>query len=238
MFNKSLLFISFLALSAIGHGQTVSEVLQRMGKQYSSAQPFQYNSNYTLYKTAESKKAEETYKGFFCKNSQNEIYMKINQTEILNSKSINIQVSHPEKAIQIAEPIPHYFGNFDINTLLDMCKIETFKDFKTYWEITLITKNYSTLPYSKIIVQITKKYFLQKSIFYYSTAVNFSKDYRAPKTFLPRLEVSNSNFNRNPVNTALFSISTYLNLLSKNKYSAATRLKNYEIIDQRNTSNK
>ena len=53
----------------------------------------------------------------------------------------------------------NYFGNFDIKPLLDLCKIESFKDYKTYWEITLTAKNLSNLPYSKIIIQISRKYF-------------------------------------------------------------------------------
>ncbi|WP_281635417.1 hypothetical protein [Flavobacterium marginilacus] len=209
-----------------------------MGKIYSAAESLQYNSSYILYKTADSKKAEQAYKGLFCKNSQNEIYMKIDQTEILNSKSINLKISHLEKAIQISDPIKNYNGNFDIKPLLDLCKIESFKDFKTYWEIILIAKNYSNLPYSKIIVQISKKYFLQKSIFYYSTAVNFSKDYRAPKSYLPRLEVSNSGFSRKPANSSLFLNNSYFTTIGKNKLIPADRLKYYEVIDQRNSSNK
>ncbi|WP_124019465.1 LolA family protein [Flavobacterium hydrophilum] len=238
MLYKSLFIISFLATTVVGHAQTVNEVLQRMGKQYSSAESLQYNSNYTLYKTAESKKIEQSYKGLFCKNSRNEIYMKVDQTEILNSKSINLKINHSEKAILLSDPLQSYFGNFDINPLLDLCTIESFKDFKIYWEIILTPKKYSNLPYSKIVVQISKKYFLQKSVFYYNTAVNFSKDYRSPKSYLPRLEVSNFNFNRKAVNASLFADKTYFDVLSKNKYVPTARLKNYEIIDQRNISNK
>jgi hypothetical protein len=227
MFYKLLFIINFLVVGTIADAQTVNEVLQRMGKQYSLAEPLQYNSNYELYKTADSKKVEQSYKGIFCKNSQNEVYMKIDQTEIVNSNNANLQISHSEKAIQISAPLKSYFGNFDINPLLDLCKIESFKDLKAYWEIILIPKKFSNLTYSKIIVQISKKYFLQKSIFYYNTAVNFSNDYRAPKSYLPRLEVSNFNFNRKTVNSSIFKTNPYL-----------LRLKNYEIIDIRNISNK
>lgn len=238
MFHKVILFISFLTISTIGYSQTANEVLQQMGKQYSTAQPLQYDSNYALYKSAESKKIEQSYKGLFVKNAANELYMKIDQTEILNSKSINLKISHPEKAIQIGDPIKNYFGSLDIKPLLDLCKIESFKDFKTYWAITLTAKNYSNLPYSKIVIEISKKYYLQKSVFYYSTAVNFSKDYRVPKSYYPRLEVTNTNFNRKPVNAALFASKNYFTSSGGHKYILAERLQHYEIIDQRNISNK
>ncbi len=236
MLQKALIIL-FLALCPLGYGQTVNEVLEQMGKQYSIGQPLQYNSNYALYKTDTSKKIEQSYKGTFSKNAANDVYMKIDQTEILNSKTINLKISHNEKAIEIANPIKNYFGDFDIKPLLELCKIESFKDIKTYWEITFTAKKYSTLPYSKIVIQISKKYYLQKSIFYYSTAVNFSKDYRAPKSYYPRLEVINTNFTRKAPNPALFTTTNYF-LTNKNKYVPVERLKNYEIIDQRNISNK
>lgn len=236
MLNKIILFISLFALGSI-YSQTASEVMEQVGKQYSIVQPLQYNSSYALYKSANSKNVEQAYKGIFVKNAFNEVYMKIDQTEILNSKTVNIKISHSEKAIQIADPLKNYFGSLDVKPLFDLCKVESFKDFKTYWEIVLTAKNYSSLPYSKIVLQITKKYFLQKSTFFYSTAVNFSKDYKTPKNYHPRLEVSNTNFNRRAVNASLFVTKSYLTAAGKNKFQPAQNIKDYEIIDQRTISN-
>ncbi|MFB3389842.1 hypothetical protein [Flavobacterium sp. LAR06] len=235
MFGKAILYGSFLIGSA-GYSQNVNEVLQQMAKQYSISQPLQYNSNYVLYKSAASKTAEQSYKGVFMKNAGNEVYMKIDQTEIVNSKTINLKISHREKAIQIADPIKNYFGSLDIKPLLDLCRIESFKDFKTYWEIILTAKNYTNLPYSKIVIQISKKYYLQKSVFYYSTAVNFSKDYQTPKSYYPRLEVANTNFNRKAVNAAFFKTADYFTSPGRNKFIPAERFKQYQVIDLRNIS--
>jgi hypothetical protein len=238
MFYKKIFYISVLLSCCIGYTQTVSEVFQKMGNLYSVAKPLQYKSSYALYKDSDSKKIEQSYKGIFYKNSLNEIYMKIGETEILNSKAVNLKISHPEKAVEISDPINNYFGNFDVKPLLNLCKIESFKDYKTYWEITLITKKYSNLPYSKIVIQIAKNYFLQKSIFYYNTAVNFSKDYRAPNAYYPRLEVINTNYNRNPVNSSFFNSNSYFILSRKKQYVMTARLGKYEVIDQRTSSNK
>jgi len=237
MLNKIILFINFLVIGSSAYCQTASEVIQQVGKQYSMAKPLQYNSSYVLYKSADSKKVEQAYKGIFVKNDLNEVYMKIDQTEILNSKTINLKISHSEKAIEIADPLKNYFGSLDVKPLFELCKVESFKDFKTYWEIVLTAKNYSSLPYSKIILQITKKYFLQKSTFFYSTAVNFSNDYKSPKNYHPRLEVTNTNFNRRSVNSSLFSTKSYLAASGKNKFQPAEKIKNYEITDQRTISN-
>jgi len=215
----------------------VSTVFKKLGEQYSVAKPLQYQSKYVLYKDFDSKKIEESYKGSFYKNSQNEIYMKIGDTEILNSKSVNLKISHPEKAIEISNPVPTYYGDFDMKPLLELCKIEKFIDYKSYWEITLTVKPFSSLPYSKIIVMVSKTYFLQKQVFYYNTATNFSQDFRKPDVHYPRLEIVYANYNRNAVNASIFKNSTYFTASGKDGIVLSPRLKNYEIVDQRNNSN-
>lgn len=231
MFYKKIIYVWVLFNCALAHSQSVSEVFQKLGKQYSIPKPLQYKSSYALYKDFDSKKIEESYNGIFYKNEFNEVYMKIGDSEILNSKKVYLKINHSEKAIQILNPIANYFGDFDMKALLDLCKVEKFLDYKTYWEITMVARPYSSLPYSKIVVQITKNYFLQKQIFYYNTAVNFSKDYRSPDSHYPRLEVTNTNYNRNPVKASIFNSSTYFTISGKKQIILSERLKKYEIID-------
>ncbi|MHC0439216.1 hypothetical protein [Flavobacterium sp. 3-210] len=238
MFYKKIIYVWVLFNCCLAHAQTVNEVFQKLAKQYSLAKPLQYQSTYSLYKDFDSKKIEETYKGVYYKNDRNEIYTKIGDTEILNSKAIYLKISNSEKAMEITNPIPNYAGDFEMKPLLDLCKIEKFVDYKSYWEITLVAKPYSSLSYSKIVVQITKNYFLQKQIFYYNTVINFSKDYRKPDPHYPRLEIIHKNFNRNAVNASIFSTSTYFTTTAKKQIVPAEKLKKYEIIDQRVISNK
>lgn len=209
--------------------QSVNDVFKQLAKQYSLNKPLQYKANYALYKDFDSKKIEENYNGAFYKNDLNEVYMKIGDSEILNSKTVFLKINNTEKAIEILDPVKNYFGDFDIKPLYELCKIESFLDYKSYWEITLVSKQYSSLPYSKIIVQISKSYFLQKQIFYYNTAINFSKDYRSPDSHYPRLEITYSNFNRNPVAASLFSTSTYFTKSAKEKIILTEKFKKYKI---------
>lgn len=235
---KKLLYVWVLFSSCLAHTQTVNQVFQKLAKQYSEAKPLQYKSSYSLYKDFDAKKVEETYKGIYYKNASNEIYTKIGDTEMLNSKTVFLKISNAEKAIEISNPVPNYAGDFDMKPLLDVCKIEKFVDYKSYWEITMVAKPYSSLPYSKIVVQVTKSYFLQKQTFYYNTAVNFSKDYRSPDPHYPRLEIINTNFNRNPVNASVFNTKTYFTTSAKKQILLVERLKKYELNDQRVISNK
>lgn len=238
MFCKKIIYVWVLFNCCLAHTQTVNQVFQKLAKQYSDANPLQYKSSYTLYKDFDSKKIEESYKGIFYKNADNESYSKIGDTEILNSKTVFLKISNAEKAVEISNPAPGYTGDFDMKPLLDICKIEKFVDYKSYWEITMVAKTLSSLPYSKIVVQVTKSYFLQKQTFYYNTALNFSKDYRSPDPHYPRLEIINTNFNRNPVNASVFNTKIYFTTLTKKQVVLVERLKKYEIIDQRVISNK
>jgi hypothetical protein len=234
---KKIIVFCTLFFSFSGHSQTIAEVFQRLVKQYSSAQPLQYKSSYMMYKDADSKKVTESYAGVFIKNASNEVYVKIGPTEILNSKKVNVRASDAQKAVLISDPVKNYMGEFDMKSLLELCKVESFIDYNTYWEITLMVKQFSALPYSKIVIQVTKGYFLQKQVFYYDTAINFSKDYRSPDTHYPRLEITHTGFNRNPVNTSLFLSKTYFSLSKDNKIVLVARLKKYEIVDKRTVSN-
>lgn len=231
MFYKRILCVLALINCSLGHAQSVRDIFQKMGKYHSAAEPLQYKSHYTLYRDYDSKKIEESYKGTFYKNVSNEVYAKIGETEIISSRTAFLKISHQEKAIQILNPIPNYMGDFDIKPLLDRCRIEKFLDYKAYWEITLSAKPYSSLAYSKIVVQISKDYLLRKRIFYYNAAVNFSKDYRRADPHYPRLEVTNSDYSRNPIKAGIFESSTYFTRSGTKQIVLSEKLKKYEIID-------
>lgn len=236
MFLKKLIGVFGLLCCSFGYSQDAKEIFKKVGEQYGTAKPLQYKVSYALFKDLDSKKVEESYAGVFYKNAQNEMYTKIGNTEILNTKKVNLKVSHPEKVIVINKPVANYKGDFDIKPLLDMCKIEKCTDMKTFWEITLKTNSFTGLPYSKIIVRVSKTYFIQKQVFYYSAPSNFSKDYRKPDSHYPRLEVTYSNFNRNPVTASLFNTQSYFTS-SGGKIVLSQQLKKYEIVDQRNVAN-
>jgi hypothetical protein len=158
--------------------------------------------------------------------------MKIDQTEIVNSKLFNIKVSHGEKEVVLGDPVSNYSGEFDISQLLELCTISSFKDYKTHWEITLLSKKFSSLPYSKIVLAISKDYFLKKQIYYYNTGINFAKDYRKSDVHYPRLEITNTDFNRKPINESLFKTAAYFSRFGKT-VALSQKLKKYTMTDKR-----
>jgi hypothetical protein len=238
MNHKIFLYVGFL-FSIVGWGQTASEVIAGINKQFTSSKPLQYNTQYNLYKDDKSKVVHQSYKGIFQKSSSNEMYMKIDKTEFLNTNKYTIKISSTEKAMIVSNRQVYATGDFDINKLLAYCTIGSFKDYKAYWEIVLINREYSSLEYSKIVLQVYKNYWIKKQIFYYNTQVNFSGDYRKQDYSSPRLEIEYSNHNNKEVSTSIFNSNLYFTISKTNSIMPSVKYKSYEVDDNReNTINK
>lgn len=212
--------------------QTREAILARVNAEYSAAKPLQFTTVYNLYKNPQSKIITETYKGNFFKNATNEIYLKINTTEYFATKKINIQVNHDEKAILAQKPQAIPQEQFNINKLLEIFQQGYLKDQKTYWEIELLAKKHSLLPYSKIILRIGKDYFIQKQVFYYSTAMNFSNDYTKKDIHKPKLEIEFSKTSRKDIAHEKFDTTPYITITKKG-LKLSEKFSSYELIDQR-----
>ncbi len=236
MEKNLIIYLNFL-LPVFLMGQTSSEVFEGVSKQFSSNKPLQFDTKYSLYKSADSKIATQSYNGFFRKNDSNEIYLKIDKTEFLNTTKYSIKANHLEKAMVVSKNQKFALGNFDINQLLSYCTINSFKDYKSYWEIVLLNRPLTGLEYSKIVLLIDKSYKIKKQVFYYNTQINFSKDYRKQDFSNPRLEIVYSNYNNKPVSQALLSSETFFTISNKNKIIPSLACQNYEIDDMRFDSN-
>lgn len=225
----------FLVLIFVSHflgAQTVQEVLNNVNKEYSKKMPLSYKVKYNLYKSKEQDKIYESYNGFFKKNEKNEIYQKIDQTELLWNNNFCLKVIHPDKLMTLSFSQPISTGEINMNDLYQFCSVKSFNKKKDLWELTLEPKAFSGLPYSKIVVWIDKKYFIKKQLFYYNTGINFSGDYKKQDVNLPVLEILYSDYNRNAIENSFFNISQYLTI-SKDKITVSDRYKGYILDDQR-----
>lgn len=228
---KFIIVILFIS-TFLGHSQTAEEVLKRVNNEYASTNYLQFETKYNLYKNKSEKNVYESYIGQFKKNEKNEIYQKIDKTEFFWNNSYCLRIIHPDKLMTLTQSQPVAFGDIDIKDLLDYCKIKSFVDKKSYWELTLESKPLSGLSYSKIIVHINKKYFIQKQLFYYSSGINFSKDYRNQDINYPVLEIIYSKHNRNKIESKYFDVSQYLSV-SKNNIKPTPQFSNYKFEDHR-----
>jgi hypothetical protein len=232
---QKYLFI-FLLSSLLGYAQTVEQVFKKLNTQYSAPQPLQYKSEYRLYKAENLKKAEEVYGGTYFKNAADDTFVTIGDMEILNTRKLNLKVSNSERAIVISNPVNVIRGELDMKQVLNLCTIRDFKKILSGWQIALIPKKYSNLPYSLIVIDVNKEYFLQKQVFYYNSKMNFSKDYRRSDDHLPRLEITFREYSRTNPSKSVFSTARYFNTV-KGQLVFGAKYKNYEVTDQRIVSN-
>jgi len=230
--KHKLIIIVLLVFAQNASSQTVEEVLSNIYKQYSSNESLRFETTYNLYKTFDAKEIHQSYRGVFHKNGDNDIYMKINDTEILNNKEVSIKASHTEKALLLSNPELNVAGDFDMKELLKIYKQNNFEDKQDYWEIELIA-NEMTLPHSKIVLHVTKDYLLKKQVFFYSESVNFSKDYKKSDIQTPKLEITYSNYNRDLMDEKLFATSKFLQIKNDKSAVLSSSLKGYELLDKR-----
>lgn len=229
----AIAFLLFIGGTIAFFGQTPKEIITKINDQLTAAKPLHFETSYKLYKNIKSQTVHESYKGVFQKNSQNELYMKIGDTEFINLKNCSIKLNPNEKAMAISNPQGFSLGSFDFNKLLTLCSIPSYKDYKTYWEIRLVPNKFSGLNYEKIVLQVNKNYTIKRQIFYFNSGYDFSKDYTKQEISNPRLEVEYSNYNNNSVKTSMFNSSLFFTIAKNNKIAPTAKYKGYEIMDQR-----
>lgn len=229
---RRLLIIVVVCFSTFSYAQSVDGVLKKVAQEYSNTKPLQFNTKYNLYKNSSQKKVFESYIGQFKKNGKNEVYQKIDKTEFVWNKNICLKVVHPDKLINITVSQPLEMKSFDIASLKEWCDVKSFVDRKSYWELTLATKAFSSLPYSKIVIHIGKNYFIKKQLFYYNTSIDFSTNYRKQNLDYPVLEIIYSNFTRKNESSVFFNIYKFIE--EKNKViNPSKEYQSYTIEDHR-----
>ena len=230
--KSKLIIVLLLIFSHTASSQTVRDILNNVYKQYSANMPLNFETNYKLYKTFEASKVHQNYTGVFFKNVENNMYIKIKDTEILNNKDVNLKISHQEKALIVSKPELNVAGDYDMSALLEVYKDNGLQDKGAYWEIELLP-NQIGLPYSKIVLHIAKDYFIKKQIFFYGEGVNFSNDYKKTDIQFPRLEVLYTHYNRNLADENKFKTSSFLTIKVDGSIKLSSSLKDYELIDKR-----
>jgi hypothetical protein len=213
--------------------QTLKEVFNKMNATLMAPKPVHFNTTYNLYRDAKAKSVHESYVGQFQKNSANEIYMKIDNTEFINSKKRTLKVNHDQRAILIMDPQTFTTGDFDMKKLAEVCKVKSFTDLKSHWEIILVPNAFSGLNYSSIQVLVNKDYTIKKQVFFYNTGIDFSKDYRKQDICHPRLEILYSNYNQKIPDIIKLGKDYFITFNKANKAVSSAKYRNYEIIDRR-----
>ena len=221
------IFCSHLCL----YSQSIEEVLKKVNAEYTSNKYLSYDLNYNLYKKENDIKVYESYSGIFKKNTSNFIYQKINKTEFILKGNFCLKVIHEDKTIDVSKAEPFILGDFSIKPLLEYCKVKEFKLNKGSWIIVLEPKQYTDLPYSKIVITVNGNYFITKQMFYFNSGIDFSKDYTKSEISNPVLEIRHSNHTRDKVPESLFSLGKFIsfegNIIKPSKTYSGYNIEDY-----------
>lgn len=227
------IFFCFV-FSAVNYAESGSDFLKKVRANYEDLSSLQLTMRYELFKEQNSTKVHEQYESFYGRNG-NETYRKIHTSEIINNKDYSLQINHDEKIIVVSSASKNDFFTSDIKTSLSFCKetlVTTSGDFHI---ITMILKSKIDLPYSKFVVVVDKKYFIQEMIFFYSIEMDFSKSYLTKDLHRPKLVVKYTDLSKRwKDDDGLLKTDRYLRI-DNSKIFPADAYADYSILNLTNT---
>lgn len=232
MFN--ILFLLVVPISV--HAISGKAFLKKVRAQYDNIESMQLYTHYMLYKGHYSDSIQTEYNGMYFKQNH-DYYRKIQNTEIINSVSnhIYIKINHDQKAILISDPVNYSAVDFDIKKTFKQCKDILVKEKGNNNVITLLIKNKTDIPYSKIEIEINKNYYIKEIALFYSIKMNFSssvfkQDYRFPK-----LVIKYNDFKKKwKDKSGLLNTENYISFLAdSSQIVGINNLANYQLIDVR-----
>ena len=226
------LLVFFLLFIGRVWGLDAREILSRMQQVYAGDR-LEYSCTYALYRGHASDSVYESYGGYVYR-SGGCLYQKIGLTEFIYGKDFSLKVSHDEQAVGLADVQKTPVLGIDTEEALKECSDILVEDGGTYYELRLIIKNTSRLPFSLISMRIDKRtYQLGQLDLYYTLVEDFSLSNRQTDLQAPHMRITFSDLSTAPgARESLFSIATYLQK-DDQTFIPAGICKGYELIDNR-----
>jgi hypothetical protein len=217
--KKIALFV-FLLLSLMAHSQDLTNELLSINKHYENLKNFEAKISYKTYADFTSDKVVET-KTMLVKIQGNNLYNKIDGTEMIKTSDFVLLKSDEDKTITLfdpssfANPLPSYGLDSTINGFLKICKSQKIvKDGKTTNRIKLDCP--SPQYHNVEIIYDKNDYSLQKIVIFYD--VNDQKTRFEIEYITQKL---NSSFDKD-----VFTFEKYLKKV-KNNYELESVYKDY-----------
>lgn len=236
-YKKILLFIFFIFACSFTTKNSPDEdkekvvaLLKKSKNYYEKLNAYKFNTSYDLYAN-NSNKPIESYGGFFVKNKKN-YYSKIGQTEFIITTDRTIKIDNESKLMQ------HFKGEAtQENLLYDLVKycdnFGTFNISSTdkYWICTLNSREMTFVPYSKVVIYLSKKdYSIVKQELFLISQIT-TKDAKGKDVYsYPKLQITFSDFKIEEQKLDYFKTSNYIEF-KKGTYYPAKKYSSYQIVD-------
>jgi len=178
-------------------GMDAREVLSRMQRVYATER-LEYRCTYTLFRGPESQDVAESYGGYVYREG-GYLYQQIAQTELIYGKDFFLKINHDEGAVSV--DIAQQSPGVGINTeqALKECSEVLLDDGGAYYEIKLLLKRSSKLPFSVVSMHINKKnYELMQLDLYYTVVADFASGGGNTDLQAPHMRITFSELKTDP----------------------------------------
>lgn len=234
---KLILNIVFILVTSISvYAESGKSFLKKVRANYENIESLQLYTHYMLYKGYYSDSVQSEYNGVYYKFNK-DYYRKIQNTEIINSVSHNIliKINHDQKAILISDPVDYSAVDFDIKKTFKQCKDILVKEKGNNNVVTLLIKDETDIPYSKIEIEINKSYYIKEIALFYSTKMNFSGSVFKQDFQFPKLVIKYNDFKKKwKDKTGLLNTENYINFSAdSSQITGVNNQLNYQLIDVR-----
>ncbi|WP_027420966.1 LolA family protein [Crocinitomix catalasitica] len=229
LFRLSLIiFFTLQGFSA----ETPESFLNKVRQNYEGINSLELKMNYSLYKSHNSLDKYSFDQSVFLMYGTN-TYRTVEDFELLTSDEFNLKIDNKEQRIFISNAVPAQILDYKIDVLLTFCEKLYVQDINGEKYIELLIKDEINLPFSKIKLIVTKDYLISQMTFYYSTKMDFSKDFFSKEESLPKLVVDYTYFKKGwRDKDNILSTANYINQ-SNQVIAGIGKYSNYEVIDLR-----
>ncbi len=237
--SNSLIFIAlFFVVCSFSSKQNnddkakIADLLKKSKNYYDKQKQFKFNTTYDLF-AGNTKKAIESYNGIFIKKDKN-YYSKIGQTEFIFSAGNTLKIDNESKLIQFVKDENKVSSEkmiYDLTNHFDNFGTFELKSNETQWICILHAREVTFVPYSKIVIYLSKKdYSILKQELFLISQIKIKNDKGKEIYVFPKLQITFTNLASENQNEDFFKINNYIEE-RKGKYYPIKKYSSYQIVD-------
>jgi hypothetical protein len=198
------LFI-FLCCYGSVSAQEATDVLARMQAVYNGEKAYSCNASYELFN---GKKTMTAYDGYIYR-SHSTVYQRMGQTEYIYAPDYYLEIDHQRKTAVLDTARSLYSGPVDIRQALEACDKVEIETRGTSYLVTLVIRDASAFPFSKMQLVIhAKEYNLESLDLFYGPASALVSGTEKAETIRMHITFSDLKIGAKP-KKGLFSLTTY-----------------------------
>ncbi|MCH2233784.1 MAG: hypothetical protein MK078_05980 [Crocinitomicaceae bacterium] len=234
MFKKFIILLVVSATSFSAVALSAKKVLEQVQENYANLNAFEADLTYQLFRGHDSEKVIESFNSLHCKNESGE-YRKVSNTEFItvSSLGVSVQVNHNDRLILLSNPTNSDLVDASLKSSLSYCNDTYAVETKEGTDVTLLFNKMVQLPFSKVVVSLTKDNWISSLTLCYSSEQNFSKDFYHQDYDQVKMKITYDDFKtKYKDKESLIDVSKYLTIVDGN-FQTTTLYQDYKLLDYR-----